>query len=348
MPHRKLQAGGWFGWPLAARVDDSSNQRQQGVDDGASSGSGSSTSPPRKRRGWFSWITISRSPLGRRSGDQAAWRTPTNGTRAPTRPRALCREDFPMIPPGWRSSRKVLALTFDDGPQAEGMEAVLDVLRAQKVKATFFVNTYMQGGFGGGFWAPHEQAALKRLLREGHELGSHAAIHLELNRLPKAEIDHQIEWAVGNITSVTGRKLVPLFRAPYGSGFATGPALHFLADEQTKHLWAATRRHHVHVHWNFNAEDFRLVEGNPNCAEDLFQKYGPPLVRGGHTGVVLMHSTTNAMGGCSQALSRLIDYWRAQGYEFVPVSDLVKEIYGMSPAAVVKAMNACPANGATQ
>jgi peptidoglycan/xylan/chitin deacetylase (PgdA/CDA1 family) len=51
---------------------------------------------------------------------------------------------------------------------------------------------------------------LRRLLAEGHELGSHAAIHLQLSQLPTAEAQKQIEWAVGNITAVTGEKSVPV------------------------------------------------------------------------------------------------------------------------------------------
>lgn len=54
------------------------------------------------------------------------------------------------------------------------------------------------------------QAAMKRLLAEGHELGSHAAIHLHLGELPTAEAKQQIEWAVGNISAVTGSKSVPV------------------------------------------------------------------------------------------------------------------------------------------
>jgi hypothetical protein len=57
---------------------------------------------------------------------------------------------------------------------------------------------------------PLMQTALRRLIAEGHELGSHAAEHVHLSQLPAAEVQKQIEWAVSNISSVTGDKAVPV------------------------------------------------------------------------------------------------------------------------------------------
>jgi peptidoglycan/xylan/chitin deacetylase (PgdA/CDA1 family) len=54
------------------------------------------------------------------------------------------------------------------------------------------------------------QAALKRLVVEGHELGSHAAEHVRLSQLAPAEAQKQIEWAIGNISRVTGSQTVPV------------------------------------------------------------------------------------------------------------------------------------------
>lgn len=90
------------------------------------------------------------------------------------------------------------------------------------------------------------QAALKRLLSEGHELGSHAAEHLRLSELPPSEAAQQITWAIGNISAVTGSTLVPLFRAPYGDGFmgVASPA-----PAAVQQLWSTVRQHHVHIAW---------------------------------------------------------------------------------------------------
>lgn len=61
---------------------------------------------------------------------------------------------------GWRPSGKVLALTFDDGPQAPYMDAVLDVLKKNQVPATFFVNTYRDSGWLGPFTSKANQVCV--------------------------------------------------------------------------------------------------------------------------------------------------------------------------------------------
>lgn len=48
-------------------------------------------------------------------------------------------------------------------------------------------------------------------------------------------------------------------------------------------------------------------------------------------GPVLMHSTNNAMGGCPEALKRLIPYWRSHGYKFVKVGVVLSQL--AAPAA---------------
>lgn len=63
------------------------------------------------------------------------------------------------------------------------------------------------------------QAALKRLLAEGHELGSHAAGHLHLSRLRPKTAKQHIEWAIGNISTVTGSTSVPVRSAGSRGGW---------------------------------------------------------------------------------------------------------------------------------
>lgn len=254
----------------------------------------------------------------------------------------LCSQNTPGIPLNWRPNDKVLALTFDDGPHAQGVNGLLDVLKAERVPGTFFVNTYTVSGWLGPFNSQPNQAAMKRLLSEGHELGSHAAEHLRLSELPPNETAQQITWAIGNISAVTGSTTVPLFRAPYGDGFmgvASPP------PTTVQQLWSTVRQQHVHIAWTFSGDDFKIGGSDLGCAARLFDAYGPPLVQRRVTGVVLMHSTPNGIGGCPQALQRLISYYKAAGYKFVTVSTLVEQIYGMSPARVVQAVQACSRAG---
>ena len=59
---------------------------------------------------------------------------------------------------------QVLALTFDDGPQAKGLNAVLDVLKRHAVPATFFVNTYRDSDWLGPFNSQANQVSTHAML----------------------------------------------------------------------------------------------------------------------------------------------------------------------------------------
>ncbi|HBL83743.1 MAG: hypothetical protein A2Y17_08615 [Clostridiales bacterium GWF2_38_85] len=64
--------------------------------------------------------------------------------------------------------KRVIYLTFDDGPSLKYTEQILDILAAHDVKATFFVI---------GDWATYYPNIIKRIYNEGHALGCHSMIH---------------------------------------------------------------------------------------------------------------------------------------------------------------------------
>lgn len=103
----------------------------------------------------------------------------------------------------------VVALTFDDGPNAN-TDAVLDALKAYNVKATFFIV---------GRMARNHPSQLRRIAAEGHLLANHSASHPMLN----GRFDEHPELLVAQIKDVNDQ-IAPLmrpgdklyFRAPYG------------------------------------------------------------------------------------------------------------------------------------
>ncbi len=104
----------------------------------------------------------------------------------------------------------VVALTFDDGPNAN-TAALLDVLKANNVKATFFIV---------GRMAHAHPAILRRIAAEGHLLANHSATHPMLN----GRFDDHPEQLVDQLKDVDDQ-IAPLmrpddklyFRAPYGA-----------------------------------------------------------------------------------------------------------------------------------
>ena len=98
------------------------------------------------------------------------------------------------------------ALTFDDGPHAQGTPAVLELLAAAGVRATFFLV---------GEQVRRNPSLAREIAAAGHGIGVHCARHRNLLRLTPAQTRRDIEEAEAVIAETTG--LAPaLYRPPYG------------------------------------------------------------------------------------------------------------------------------------
>jgi peptidoglycan/xylan/chitin deacetylase (PgdA/CDA1 family) len=111
------------------------------------------------------------------------------------------QEKFSVI-----NRNKEVALTFDDGP-AEHTEAVLDILKREKVNATFFIIGKNIAG---------REPLLKRIQAEGHSIGNHSFNHgFNFDWQSAAKMQEEIELTNQAVEGITGTP-VALFRPPYG------------------------------------------------------------------------------------------------------------------------------------
>ncbi|MGE9297293.1 MAG: polysaccharide deacetylase family protein [Puniceicoccales bacterium] len=99
----------------------------------------------------------------------------------------------------------LVALTFDDGPNGEVMEQMLETLAEQDARATFFV-------LGKNVLAEPDLA--RKTLARGHELANHSKTHPHLPKLSRAEMVAEIDETQRIIEETVGVKPV-IFRAPY-------------------------------------------------------------------------------------------------------------------------------------
>ncbi|HEX3911457.1 MAG TPA: polysaccharide deacetylase family protein [Solirubrobacteraceae bacterium] len=98
------------------------------------------------------------------------------------------------------------ALTFDDGPHAQGTPAVLALLAEADVRATFFLV---------GEQVQRNPSLAREILAQGHGVGLHCQRHRNLLRLAPAQVRVDIDRAEAAIGEATG--LAPtLYRPPYG------------------------------------------------------------------------------------------------------------------------------------
>src|SRR5689334_12526709 len=125
------------------------------------------------------------------------------------------RKHFPATLP---LARKEVVLTFDDGPWPGPTDRVLEALRHECVKATFFLL---------GENAAAHPALVRREAAEGHTVAHHTFSHRLLSHLSPASADAEIDRGIAAVETALGRPAAsapatPFFRFP---GFASSPAL---------------------------------------------------------------------------------------------------------------------------
>lgn len=191
-----------------------------------------------------------------------------------------------------KTDKKVLALTFDISWGTKTPGPVLDVLKKENLKCTFFLS---------GPWVKKYPEIAKRIAAEGHEIASHGHRHINLSQLSEKEIQNEITLAHQNILAVTGKK-PHLIRTPNG-------------DYDAKVLKAAAAVGYTVIQWDADSLDWK----NPGV-ETIVERV-LNLARPGS--IVLLHASDS----CQQtdaALPEIISGLRKQGYKMVTVSELLR------------------------
>jgi peptidoglycan-N-acetylglucosamine deacetylase len=109
------------------------------------------------------------------------------------------------------SQMPCLALTFDDGPNTTVTPKVLAALEQANARATFFVI---------GLHVPGNEELLRRMQRDGDEVGNHSWAHPDLTKLTSEQIRAQVEQTQA-VVIAAGLPAPRLFRPPYGAVNAT-------------------------------------------------------------------------------------------------------------------------------
>jgi peptidoglycan/xylan/chitin deacetylase (PgdA/CDA1 family) len=193
----------------------------------------------------------------------------------------------------------VVALTFDDGPNARTTPAILALLERNHIRATFFVV--------GRAVARNPELA-RRMVRDGDEIGNHTQTHAHLNFcLTQSSIDREIEGAQAAVVAATGQRPRYL-RPPFG-------ARDFAAID-------AARRHGLRVvMWTAMLGDEAARTTPAALADELLAQV--------HDGaIIIMHDGDQGRPGRggrtyeSGAVGIVIARLRADGYRFLTVSQM--------------------------
>ncbi|KHD44442.1 polysaccharide deacetylase family protein [Streptococcus hongkongensis] len=182
--------------------------------------------------------------------------------------------------------KKLVALTFDDGPNPLTTPQVLSTLQRYQDKATFF----MLGSKVTG-----NEAIVKSIVDSGSEIGNHSWDHPDLTKIPIQDVKTQIDNTNTVIEKVIGKKPTYL-RPPYG---ATNDRI-----EKTSGM--------RQILWTVDTRDWE----NHNT-EKMMANIKGQLHPGG---IILMHDVHQTS---LQALPTILDYLKKEGYQCVTLSELL-------------------------
>lgn len=191
------------------------------------------------------------------------------------------------------TQKKVVALTFDDGPDALYTPQILEILHQNKVPATFFVL---------GSQVDKYPKVMQWIAKAGHEIGNHGYEHHDLNKLTEQEVYDDIKRGERSILRATGI-LAQYYRPP--GGVMTHDVMN-----------AVQASGYDLIHWSLDPRDWSLARTASVIAKSVKSNVSPG-------DILLFHD-----GGLNQkqtvaALQDLIRHLRSQGYRFVTVSQLL-------------------------
>ena len=198
------------------------------------------------------------------------------------------------------TSRFRVALTFDaehpDRPhRPRATEAVLDLLDAEGIKATFFLQ---------GRWVEASPHLARRVADDGHLVANHSFYHARMPLLSPVGFAEDVRAAETVIRDVTGVDPRPWMRFPFGAG----------ADEAllVDRLPALGYRH---VGW-----DVEVYEWDPGCStRDVVVRAVDGVTAHGDGAIVLLHTWPYH---CAPALDEIVARLRGDGWSFVGVDEL--------------------------
>ena len=201
---------------------------------------------------------------------------------------------------------KIVFLTFDDGPSMRTNE-ILDILKQENVKATFFVL---------GNYVEKMPETVKRIYDEGHYIANHGYSHVyeQIYSSPQAVLDeyNKCNEAIKNAIGVPEYNS-HLFRFP--GGLVGGK----YADIKLQAKELLNQNNILNVDWNALIGDSEKA----NASTDFLLQRLKDTVGNKSSPVILMHDAP-AKKSTVEALPQIISYLKEQGYEFKNFYEIIK------------------------
>ena len=188
-----------------------------------------------------------------------------------------------------QTEQKKVAFTMNCAWNADDIETILQTLKENDVKITFFMV---------GDWIEKFPDAVKKIHEAGHEIASHSDTHPHVNKLSYEKNIEEIEKSNEKIEKITGKK-TKIYRAPYG-------------EYNDTVIKAAQDNGYYTIQWNLDTLDYTGLTG-----EEMWKRLEQKIKAGD---IILSHNGTKHT---AESLDQLLKNIKQKGLEVVPISDLI-------------------------
>ncbi|NLP46644.1 MAG: polysaccharide deacetylase, partial [Epulopiscium sp.] len=204
-----------------------------------------------------------------------------------------------------KKRKKVAYLTFDDGPSAN-TKKILDTLQKENVKATFFV-------IGQGLKSSENQDLVKRIAKEGHQLGNHTYTHdYSYIYSSKDAFLKELNQSEEKVKELTGKKMT-IVRFPGGSNNQLYKRYNKNGEDVMAQIKnELNQKEYVYIDWNVDSTDAKTKK--LKTKEEITKAVVDQTSRKDEA-VILMHDAP-AKTTTAEALPEIIRQLKAKGYEF--------------------------------
>ncbi len=235
--------------------------------------------------------------------------TPRDGRRVVTPPPTVdgdYTEKFESYPTYYVVDRsgdtdeKVVCLSFDDGPDPVYTPKILDILKAKKVPATFFLV---------GVNAEANPGIVKREYAEGMEIGNHTYSHPNIATTSELRTQYELTFTQRILEHAIGHSTT-LFRPPYNADSEPSTVPEIVP------IYRAQEYGFLTIGESVDPRDWE-----PGTTADKILNEIEDEKDNGH--IILLHDAGGDRSATVAALPKVIDYYRSHGYRFVQVADLV-------------------------
>jgi peptidoglycan/xylan/chitin deacetylase (PgdA/CDA1 family) len=220
-----------------------------------------------------------------------------------------------------------IALTFDGGSGDGAASDILDYLKSSNLHCTIFLT---------GEFLKRYPLVVQRIVADGHEIGNHTWSHPHLttynqnrqhNTFPgmtREKLQSELKRTADFFYNLTGRRMKPYWRAPYGEHNAEIRA------------WAAEIGY-THVGWTGgNGENMDTLDWVADSTQSIYKSsheilqkllsFGGGERSAANGGIILMHLDTNRQRDpAHKIIPELINSMQSRGYRFVTISDMMSE-----------------------